>query len=76
MLSMPGQVSEHLNLKCDFHKEMKHNKDTFMELLKKILSLIPAQFSQGIKNASPLATEDKPVHYTSVWMGGRFFSRG
>lgn len=71
---MPGQVSEHLNLKCDFHKEMKRNKDTFMELFKKKnLSQIPSPFSRGIKNVLTLATEDKPAHYTSVWKGGYIF---
>lgn len=54
---MPGQMNEHLNLKCDFHKEMKLYKDTFMELFFKK----PGSFTvlSGNKNASTFATKDK-----------------
>lgn len=48
MLRMPGQINEQMNLKCDFHREMKLNKDTFMKLFF-FFSLISSQFSQGIK---------------------------
>lgn len=54
---MPGQINEQMNLKCDFHREMKLNKDTFM----KLFFFQPDFFTvlSGDKNASTLATEGK-----------------
>lgn len=61
-------MNEHLNLKCDFHKEMKLNQDTLIELF--FFSLIPSPLS-GNKNVSTSTTEGKNQFITlSVWLGG------
>lgn len=31
MRYVPGQMNEHLNLKWDFHKQMKYNKKTLWD---------------------------------------------